>query len=146
MNYILVILILILIVLLLNNSNIESYQNTNKNLLGTDLIPCSNSNEKTTGYFRDGNCLTGPTDTGTHIVCAVVDDEFLKFTKCKGNDLITPSSNFPGLVAGDKWCLCILRWIQAYKAGKAPKIIPESTFEKAGQYISKDILLKYAVS
>jgi uncharacterized protein (DUF2237 family) len=85
-----------------------------------------------------------PTDEGKHIVCAIMDDDFLQYTKSQGNDLITPyPPSFPGLVAGDKWCVCILRWIQAYKAGKAPKLIPESTNEIALKYISKDILLKY---
>jgi uncharacterized protein (DUF2237 family) len=122
----------------------ENYDN-NVNILGTSLVPCG-SNTKVTGFYRDGQCITGPADKGTHIVCAVVDDNFLQFTKSKGNDLITPRNNFPGLVAGDQWCLCILRWIEAYKAGKAPKIIPESTNSKVSEYISTDILLKYAMN
>ncbi len=80
-----------------------------------------------------------------HIVCAIVDDKFLQFTKSKGNDLITSNSNFPGLKSGDTWCLCISRWIEAYEAGVAPKIIPESTHEIAGKYIDVKILLQYAV-
>jgi len=95
-------------------------------------------------FALHGNCVTGPTDTGKHIVCAIVDDEFLQFTKSKGNDLITPiPGRFPGLVAGDKWCLCILRWLEAYKAGKAPKIIAESTNNIALKYTTFDILKKY---
>ena len=108
------------------------------------MIPCC-ATGKVTGYYRDGNCSTGDSDTGTHVVCAIVDDNFLQFTKSKGNDLITPQlPSFQGLVAGDKWCLCILRWLEAYKAGKAPKIIPESTNEAAFKYTTKDILLKYS--
>jgi len=116
-------------------------KNIQKNILGTELIKCCDA----TGFNRDGMCASNVTDNGTHIICAIVDDEFLQFTKSKGNDLITPSGSFTGLVAGDKWCLCILRWIQAHKAGKAPKIIPESTNELAIKYISKDILMQYAI-
>ncbi len=117
-----------------------------KNILGTLLIPCR-ATGKVTGYYRDGVCSTGKSDVGTHVVCAIVDDKFLQFTKSKGNDLITPiTGSFPGLVAGDKWCLCILRWIEAYNAGVAPKIIAESTNAIAANYIDKNILLKYQYS
>jgi uncharacterized protein (DUF2237 family) len=116
-----------------------------KNILGTALTPCSKPPDKTTGYYRDGKCSTGPTDTGTHVVCAVVDDEFLEFTRSKGNDLTTPQNSFPGLVAGDKWCLCALRWREAYAAGKAPKLIPESTSDAVTQYVSKEILMNHTV-
>jgi len=116
-----------------------------KNILGTKLIPCGSQENKKTGYYRNGTCSNGESDVGTHIVCAVVDNDFLQFTKSKGNDLITPTSYFPGLVAGDKWCLCILRWIEAYKAGKAPKIVAESTNEIAQNYISKNILLHFSI-
>jgi uncharacterized protein (DUF2237 family) len=126
---------------------IEGFQTIHKNILGTNLQPCSFGTDKVTGFYRDGTCSTGSDDIGTHIVCAVVDDDFLQFTKSKGNDLITPRlPSFPGLVSGDKWCLCIRRWIQAYEANKAPKIIPECTNELALKYISKDILMKFAVS
>jgi uncharacterized protein (DUF2237 family) len=122
-------------------------KSNHKNILGTELIPCSLTTDKVTGYYRNGICSTGPDDFGTHIVCAIVDDKFLKFTKSKGNDLITPSPpSFPGLVTGDKWCLCILRWLEAYKAGKAPKIIAESTNELALKYISKDILMQFVIN
>ena len=123
----------------------EAIESNTKNILGTKLLPCSKGGDKKTGYYRNGICSTGDTDSGTHVVCAIVDDKFLKFTKSKGNDLTTPRDGFPGLVDGDKWCLCILRWIEAYQAKKAPKIIAESTNEIAGKYIDKNILLKYAV-
>jgi len=154
---ILILLIIISIMLLYKNNNYfkENFtQNTflenpllekgltQKNILGTNLIPCCNTG-KITGFNRDGMCSSNAADIGTHIICAIVDNNFLEFTKSKGNDLITPSGGFPGLVAGDKWCLCVLRWIEAYKAGKAPKIIPESTNELALKYISKDILMEY---
>jgi len=132
-----------------NNENFlvggnTSNQNSVKNILGTKLKICCDTPNKVTGYYRDGNCVTGPTDYGTHIVCAVVDDRFLQFTKSRGNDLITSHPpSFNGLKSGDRWCLCISRWIEAYKAGKAPKIIAESTNEMALKYISKDILMRY---
>jgi uncharacterized protein (DUF2237 family) len=61
---------------------------------------------------------------GTHLVCAQVTDEFLEYTKKQGNDLITPNAafDFPGLKAGDSWCLCVLRWYQAYKTGIEMKL------------------------
>lgn len=125
------------------NENLENIKANN--ILGTPLVPCCTTPSKITGFYRDGNCSAGDSDTGTHVVCAIVDDEFLQFTKSKGNNLITPNlPSFPGLVAGDKWCLCVLRWLEAYNAGKAPKIIPESTNEVALKYVSKDILLQYA--
>jgi uncharacterized protein (DUF2237 family) len=121
----------------------EKFQTQHNNILGSPIQACSTNPEKTTGYYRNGYCSTGTTDTGTHVVCAVVDDDFLNFTKSKGNDLISPQPSFPGLVSGDKWCLCALRWKEAYDAGKAPKLIPESTNEMATKYVSKDILMKY---
>ena len=142
--YIFVLLIILIVTYRLYSENFESSLNKN-NILGTNLQVCCNDPGKVTGYYRDGICSTGSTDKGTHVVCAIMDDDFLQYTKSQGNDLITPHPpSFPGLVAGDKWCVCILRWIQAYNAGKAPKLIAESTNEIASTYISKDILLKYA--
>jgi len=117
-----------------------------KNVLGGRLQPCSSPSEKTTGFFRDGSCSTGPTDSGTHVVCAVMTDEFLQFTKSKGNDLMTATAGFPGLQAGDKWCLCALRWREAQEAeaGKAPPVILKSTHESALQYISLKTLKAHA--
>jgi uncharacterized protein (DUF2237 family) len=127
-----------------NSTSQNQHQNQKLNILGTPLKICCDTPLKVTGYYRDGNCVTGPTDYGTHIVCAIVDDRFLQFTKSKGNDLTTAyPPSFNGLKSGDRWCLCITRWIEAYKAGKAPKIIAESTHEMALKYISKDILMRY---
>ena len=123
----------------------ETFQVQHKNILGGALTPCSGPSEKTTGYYRNGFCSTGPTDTGTHVVCARVDDDFLAFTKSKGNDLTTPRDSFPGLVAGDKWCLCALRWREANDAGKAPKLVPESTSDAVLQYVSKNALMKHSI-
>lgn len=96
-----------------------------------------------TGYYRTGCCETGPDDLGTHTVCAVMTQDFLNFSKSKGNDLITPipAYGFPGLKAGDRWCLCALRWLEAYNAGFAPLVRLESTNEKT----LKIIPLKYLI-
>jgi len=123
----------------------QQQQDQHKNILGGALTPCSTGSEKTTGYYRNGYCSTGPTDTGTHVVCARVDDAFLAFTKSKGNDLSTPRESFPGLVAGDKWCLCALRWREAHDAGTAPKLFPEATSDAVTQYVGKNTLMNYAV-
>ena len=114
-----------------------------KNILGTELISCST--DPMTGFYRNGCCETGPNDYGTHTVCAIVNDEFLRFSKEKGNDLTTenPQYNFKGLKNGDKWCLCVSRWIEAYEAGCAPKIILESTNIKTLEYITFEELLDY---
>lgn len=115
-----------------------------KNVFGEPLeICCTNP---LTGYFRDGLCRTVFQDTGTHTVCAIMTDEFLKFSASKGNDLITPipQYQFPGLKAGDKWCLCVMRWLQAEKSGKAPKLILEATHEKTLEYTSLSVLINYA--
>ncbi len=97
----------------------------NLNMSGEELQPCSLN--PVTGFYRDGYCKTGPEDTGTHTVCARVDEEFLEFTKSKGNDLSTPSNSFPGLVPGDKWCLCALRWQEAKREGVAPEMDLQAT-------------------
>jgi hypothetical protein len=101
-----------------------------KNVLGTALKKCCDSPK--TGFFRDGFCYTGPKDHGIHVACATLTKEFLEFTKSKGNDLMTPRPewNFPGLKPGDNWCLCALRWLEAKKAGVAPKLDLEATHEK----------------
>ena len=114
------------------------------NLFGEPLIPCST--DPMTGFYREGCCETGPTDHGTHTVCAVMTEEFLAFTKARGNDLSTPipAYQFPGLKPGDRWCLCASRWMEAYRAGVAPLIIPEATHEKTLEYIELKEILKFA--
>ncbi len=96
-----------------------------------------------TGYQRTGFCSHDSNDSGTHLVCAYVTKEFLKFTKSKGNDLITPRGSFPGLKPGDRWCLCVLRWIEAYEAGVAPYIDAESTHVDVLNYVPYYILKQY---
>ena len=110
------------------------------NVYGKPLQICGN--EPITGAFRDGCCNTGPADIGTHTVCAIVSDEFLEFSKSRGNDLTRdyPEYNFKGLKDGDRWCLCASRWVEAYEVGLAPKVILESTHIKTLEYVSIQIL------
>lgn len=113
------------------------------NVLGTRLMPCCVS--PATGYFRDGFCRTIQEDSGTHVLCAIVNDDFLEFTKGRGNDLSTPIPHwdFPGLKPGSKWCLCISRWLEAERAGKAPRVVLEATHKKALDYTTLALLKKY---
>jgi len=114
------------------------------NVLGQPLVPCSF--EPLTGFFRDGCCKTNEEDSGSHLVCAIVSDAFLQFSLAKGNDLITarPEYQFPGLVAGDQWCLCLNRWIEAFQANCAPMIKLESTNIKALEIVPLNILEQYS--
>lgn len=113
------------------------------NVLGTELIACCLAPK--TGFYRDGFCKTGPEDIGTHVVCAVMTDDFLRFTKSKGNDLSTPMPmyQFPGLKDGDAWCLCVSRWKEAYDAGVAPPVKLEATHENTLDYVSFEMLLEH---
>ena len=107
-----------------------------KNVLGTDLKLASI--DPITGFFRTGFCATDQNDRGVHVVAAVVTDEFLKYSLSKGNDLISPylASGFPGLKAGNVWCLCAMRWKEALEAGVAPPVILEATNIKALEYVT----------
>ena len=115
------------------------------NVLGEPLAPCST--EPMTGWFRDGCCETQAQDRGRHIVCAVMTDEFLAFSRTQGNDLMTPRPEyrFPGLRAGDRWCLCLDRWREAHQAGKAPKVVLEATHQIALERIPLSTLQEFAV-
>ena len=117
-----------------------------KNILGTNLKLCSKS--PLTGYLRDGFCKTDQRDQGLHLVAAVMTREFLDFTKSRGNDLSTPNIafGFPGLIPGDRWCLCALRWMEAYEANCAPPVILEATNEKALDIIDLKYLLENGYS
>jgi uncharacterized protein len=114
------------------------------NVLGQPLVPCSF--EPLTGFFRDGCCKTNEDDLGSHLVCAIVSNDFLQFSLKRGNDLITPrlQYQFPGLVAGDQWCLCLNRWLEALEANCAPLIKLESTHIKALEKVSLEVLKQYA--
>ena len=98
-----------------------------QNVLGTELEPCSF--EPLTGFYRNGCCDTGGDDHGVHVVCAIMTDAFLAFSRERGNDLSTPAPayGFAGLRAGDRWCLCAARWREAFDAGCAPEVVLEAT-------------------
>lgn len=116
-----------------------------RNVLGGPLQLCCLSPK--TGFYRNGFCTTGPDDLGVHTVCARVTDEFLQFSKSRGNDLTlaAPQYGFPGLKEGDGWCLCASRWLEAAQAGKACPIVLASTHEKTLQVVPLEILTQYAV-
>ena len=116
----------------------------NKNIFGEKLITCSNS--PLTGFFRNGCCDTDNSDLGMHTVCVILSEEFLLFSKSKGNDLSTsvPEFGFTGLKAGDKWCLCALRWKEAFLNNLAPKVILEATNEKTLDVIKIEDLIKHS--
>ena len=116
-----------------------------RSVLGKDLESCCY--EPLTGYYRDGFCHTGAGDSGVHTVCAVMSDAFLKFSREQGNDLSTPRPEyeFPGLTAGDRWCLCASRWKEAYDAGMAPKVVLESTHASTLEFASIEELTSCAV-
>ena len=116
-----------------------------QNVFGGRLELCSMN--PLTGFFRNGNCITGPLDEGRHTVCAVMTDAFLAFSKSRGNDLSTPMPEyaFPGLKAGDRWCLVALRWVEALEAGMAPQVVLKSTHQSVLKYVEIDVLKKYAV-
>ncbi len=122
--------------------NMKEMKNRSKNVFNKELQSCSF--DPITGWHRGGYCTTDDMDHGTHTVCSEVNDDFLNYTKGKGNDLSTPRNNFPGLKPGDKWCLCANRWLEAYKDGHAPPVILESTHKKTiDEFIPFDILKKY---
>ena len=112
---------------------------------GKPVATCST--DPMTGFFRDGTCRTGPSDRGIHTVCAEVDDRFLDFTASRGNDLRTPStrSRFPGLVAGDRWCLCAARWEEARQAGAAPPVVLDATSAASLRKTTRRALMNHAV-
>lgn len=115
-----------------------------RNVLGTELVPCSY--DPLTGYFRDGCCHTDMHDLGSHVVCAIVTDEFLEFSRSRGNDLSTPRPEyrFAGLEDGDRWCLCALRWKEALAAGVAPAVVLECTHARALEFVTLEQLQEYA--
>jgi uncharacterized protein (DUF2237 family) len=116
-----------------------------KNVLGEELQPCGF--DPLTGFYRDGCCSTGAEDTGVHVVCAQMTAEFLAFSQARGNDLSTPQPEFgfPGLVPGDRWCLCASRWQEAYDAGVAPPVFLDATQIQALEWCSLAALRAHAV-
>jgi uncharacterized protein (DUF2237 family) len=120
-------------------------EETASNVLGTPLQSCCT--DPVTGYYRNGKCHTGPGDHGLHVICVQMTDEFLEFGRERGNDLITPNPlyQFPGLKEGDRWCLCLSRWVEALQAGCAPHIYLKSTHISALEFVDLDDLKKYAL-
>ncbi|MFB6345369.1 MAG: DUF2237 family protein [bacterium] len=114
-----------------------------RNVLGTELEPCSKDPE--TGFTRDGYCRYIPEDRGEHQICAVMTQEFLEFSKSRGNDLMTPRPDmkFPGLEPGDQWCLCVGRWLEAHEADCAPPVVLEATSKAALKKVPLEILREF---
>ncbi|MGD9998200.1 MAG: DUF2237 family protein [Ilumatobacteraceae bacterium] len=116
-----------------------------RNVLGSDLEPCSY--DPLTGYYRTGCCENRGDDPGLHVVCAVMTDDFLAFSKGAGNDLSTPMPQygFAGLKDGDQWCLCASRWQEAFEAGSAPMVRLAATHVSALEYCSLADLRAHAI-
>ncbi|MBI1733236.1 MAG: DUF2237 domain-containing protein [Gammaproteobacteria bacterium] len=115
------------------------------NVFGEPLAPCSM--KPMTGFYRDGCCRSGDDDPGRHVVCVEVTREFLQFSRARGNDLSTPvkAYGFPGLRPGDRWCLCGLRWKEAFDAGKAPRVVLAATHNSMLEIVDFSILKGFAV-
>lgn len=115
------------------------------NVLGKPLTCCCR--RPMTGFYRDGYCRTGPGDTGLHTVCVEVTADFLEFSKAQGNDLSTPAPqwDFPGLKAGDRWCLCVTRWKEAMEAGVGPAVCLSATHESALEWVDLADLKAHAL-
>lgn len=116
-----------------------------KNVLGGDLTQCSI--RPLTGFFRDGCCNTGTEDRGLHTVCAVMTAEFLEFSASRGNDLSTPAPEygFLGLKPGDRWCLCAMRWREAFEHGAAPRVVLSATNAKTLEVVHLEDLKRHAM-
>ena len=116
-----------------------------KNILGEEIESCCEN--PITGFFRDGFCHTDERDQGVHTVCVKMTEEFLNFSKSRGNDLSTPRPefNFPGVKAGDSWCLCAERWGEAYELGMAPNLYIKRTNIKTLDIVSLEVLKEFAL-
>lgn len=114
------------------------------NVLGTPLRPCSQN--PLTGWFRDGCCNTDSSDRGSHTVCALVTEPFLRYLQSRGNDLMTPAPEygFPGLKAGDQWCVCAASWREAAERGLGCTVQLESTHARALEIIPLELLMAHA--
>ncbi|MFW6021546.1 MAG: DUF2237 family protein [Guyparkeria sp.] len=118
---------------------------TGLNVLGLPLQPCSTS--PLTGFYRDGRCRVGAEDGGVHGICAELDDAFLDYTAAQGNELRRPipAHDFPGLTAGDRWCVCAWRWREAFEAGVAPPVVLAATHHEVLRVIKLRDLIEHAV-
>jgi uncharacterized protein (DUF2237 family) len=125
--------------------NTFNEQDESLNVFGKPLVPCCM--DPITGFWRDGYCQTGPSDTGVHTVCIIVTDEFLAYSKEVGNDLSTsmPEYGFQGLKHGAAWCLCASRWVDAYHHGKAPRVKLDATHQKMLDYVPLAVLQEFSL-
>ena len=116
-----------------------------KNVLGGPLRACSFA--PITGYFRDGCCATHGHEGVAHLVCVKVTEDFLEFSRNRGNDLTTPrpEMRFRGLQPGDRWCLHVLRWVEAWEAGMAPRVVLEATHEDVLKFAPLPALKRHAL-
>lgn len=116
------------------------------NVLGTPLRSCSK--EPLTGFFRDGTCRTCEEDAGSHTVCVEVSEDFLEFSRSRGNDLSTPMPawGFPGLKPGDRWCVCAARWLEAEAAGYAAPVNLLATEISALEIVPLEKLKRHATA
>ena len=123
----------------------SSVPSQEKNVLGGPLLACSY--DPLTGFFRDGSCSTHGAQGVAHLVCIRATAEFLVFSKAKGNDLSTPrpEMRFRGLQPGDRWCLHVLRWVEAWEAGKPPRVVLEATHENVLQFVPLSALKRHAL-
>ncbi|RRA97654.1 DUF2237 family protein [Larkinella rosea] len=114
------------------------------NVYGNPLESCCTN--PMTGFFRDGFCRTDDENQGQHLVCAIITQQFLAFSRSRGNDLITPRPElrFRGLKPGNRWCLHVLRWREAYEAGVAPPVLLASTHQQVLNYVTIDMLRELA--
>ncbi len=114
-----------------------------RNVYGEPLVPCSF--DPLTGFMRDGCCRAEESDLGAHLVCTVMTEDFLAFSVSRGNDLVTPRPEwqFAGLQAGDQWCLCLSRWLEALAEGCAPMVVLESTHQGVLDHVSLDVLKRF---
>ena len=124
---------------------IEVVMDASINVLGSDLKPCSH--KPLTGFYRDACCNTGPEDLGSHTVCIEASQEFLEYSRFRGNDLSTPHPQFgfPGVQPGQRWCLCASRWLEAYEQGMAPRVFLLSTHQRALEIVPLEALKKHAL-
>jgi uncharacterized protein (DUF2237 family) len=125
--------------------SVQEETDEQRNVFGEIIDTCSN--RPMTGFYRTGCCHTGEDDFGLHTVCVEVSAEFLAFSKLRGNDLSTPmpEHGFPGLDAGDRWCLCAQRWKEALDAGMAPRVILRATHEATLEVVALEDLKCYAI-
>lgn len=116
-----------------------------RNVLGGELEPCGS--DPVTGFYRDGSCTSGPDDHGSHTICAVMTREFLEHQRSIGNDLVTPAPRFlfPGLVAGDRWCVTAGNWLRAHQAGVAAPVVLASTNQRVLDLVPFSVLQEHAV-